>query len=83
MNKKSIYPKSVEIDISPSKHLIKDKYKEGFEHAISEGQITEPYQLRKSFAEGFRAGKLFLRDKRKKSGIFDFPFKGKVNFKMK
>lgn len=58
----------------------KAKYDAGFEHALK-GAPLRDFQY--SFRMGFRAGKLFLKEERKRRGIIDFPQKLKFNIKSK
>lgn len=78
---KRILPKPEEVGIKPPVNLDPVKFEEGFQHALKGGQLTEIEQFRRSFSEGFRAGKLYLREERRRRGIIDFPFKGKVKIK--
>ena len=58
--------------------LIEERYKAGFNHSISGGHLTEPDHFKKSFRLGFRAGRLHLRELRKRQGILEFPMKGRI-----
>lgn len=60
-----------------------DLYAEGYRHALAGGNLTHVTHLKYSFREGFRAGKLFLRERRASTGIIDFPMKGKIKVKVK
>lgn len=74
------YPDPEDVGITIASHLRKDRFHRGFHHALKGGQITEVKQLRLSFREGYRAGKLFLRDVRKQQGISNFPLQGRIRF---
>lgn len=76
------YPEPRDVGISIPSHLIQERFRRGFRHAICGGQITEVEQLRLSFREGFRAGKLYLRQLRRRRGIVNFPLQGKVRFRL-
>lgn len=78
---KRILPKPEEVGIKPPAGLDPEVFQKGFDHAVAGGQLTEIEQFRRSFSEGFRAGKLFLREERRRRGIIDFPFKGRIKFK--
>ena len=45
------------------------------------GQLNRVEYLRLSFREGYRAGKLYLRDLRRAQGIVNFPLQGKMRFR--
>jgi hypothetical protein len=72
------YPEPQEIGVPIPRHLIRERFRSGFRHALKGGQITRVEHLRLSFREGFRAGKLYLRELRRSQGILMFPLKGKV-----
>ena len=77
-----IYPVPQELGIKISRHLKKDRYRSGFEHAMQGGQLSQIEYMRLSFREGFRAAKLYLRELRKKQGILDFPMQGKIRMRV-
>lgn len=74
------YPTPQDVGITIPVHLRADRFCNGFEHALKGGQITEAKQLRLSFREGYRAGKLYLRDLRRSMGIINFPAQGRIRF---
>ncbi len=74
------YPQPEDAGITIPLHLRADRFCSGFRHALEGGQITEVKQLRLSFREGYRAGKLYLRDLRRKMGIINFPQQGRIRF---
>lgn len=76
------YPTPQDVGIRTPVHLVKNRFRSGFDHALRGGQITEVKQLRLSFREGYRAGKLYLRDLRKAQGIISFPLQGRVKFRV-
>ena len=76
----TIYPEPQDLGITIPSHLRTDRFCNGFRHALEGGQITEVKQLRLSFREGYRAGKLYLRDLRRASGIVSFPVQGRIRF---
>ena len=75
------YPEPQEIGIRIPRHLIRERFRSGFWHALRGGQLTKVDHLRLSFREGFRAGKLYLRELRGAQGILSFPFRAKVKTK--
>jgi hypothetical protein len=75
-----IYPEPQDVGIKIPPHIRADRFCKGFEHALKGGQITEVKQLRLSFREGYRAGKLYLRDLRRAMGIINFPVQGRMRF---
>lgn len=74
------YPQPEDVGITIPSHLRTDRFCNGFRHALKGGQITEAKQLRLSFREGYRAGKLYLRDLRREMGVINFPVQGKIRF---
>jgi hypothetical protein len=76
-----IYPEPEELGIKIPHHLIKDRFRTGFLHALKGGQIRKVEQLRLSFREGYRAGKLYLKELRRMRGILSFPVQGRLRFK--
>ena len=73
-------PQDVGIEIAP--HLMKDRFCRGFEHALKGRQISRVEHLRQSFREGYRAGKLYLRELRREQGIVEFPMKARMKFRL-
>ena len=76
------YPDPHDVGIKIPRHLIKQRFRGGFLHALKGNHITRTEHLRLSFREGYRAGKIFLREERRRRGIIDFPFQGKIKFKI-
>jgi hypothetical protein len=60
------------------RHLMEERFSRGFHHALTGGQITKVEQLRLSYREGYRAGKLYLKEVRRSRGIVEFPMTGKI-----
>ena len=75
------YPDPNDVGITIPRHLIKQRFRGGFLHALQGEQITRVEHLRLSFREGYRAGKLYLREIRRRRGIINFPFQGKITFR--
>jgi hypothetical protein len=73
-------PHDIGLRIPP--HLVADRFSCGFHHALTGGQITKVEQLRLSFREGYRAGKLYLKQVRRSRGIVEFPVIGKIRTRM-
>ena len=80
---RKILPKPQDVVVKAPAHVDEKMYNEGFQRAVSGGNLTERAHLKASFREGFRAGKLYLRELRKSQGIIDFPMKGKITTKVK
>lgn len=76
------YPTPKDAGIEIPSILIEERFNRGFLHALKGGQIRKREQLRLSFREGYRAGKLYLRELRRARGIISFPMQGKVRFKI-
>jgi len=75
------YPSPAEVGIIIPTHLREDRFCQGFGHALRGGQITQVEQLKLSFREGYRCGKLYLRDLRRSQGIVDFPMRARVRMR--
>jgi hypothetical protein len=73
-------PDDIGLRILP--HLMADRFCCGFHHALTGGQITKVEQLRLSFREGYRAGKLYLKEVRRSRGIVEFPLAGKIRMRV-
>ena len=78
---KYIYPKAEDVGIVIPPNLIKQRFDDGFLHALKGRQITKTEHLKLSFREGYRAGKFYLRDLRRAQGIYTFPVEGRVSIK--
>ena len=72
------YPDAQDVGITIPRRLKKERFENGFRHALAGGQITQAQHLRLSFREGYRAGKLYLRCVRLQQGIVEFPMRGRV-----
>lgn len=72
------YPEPTDVGIQIPPHLMEVRFRSGFLHALKGGQLTEVEMMRLSFREGFRAGKLYLRELRRELGILEFPMKAHV-----
>ncbi len=72
------YPEPADVGIQIPPHLVPDRFRCGFLHALKGGQLTQVEQMRLSFREGFRAGKLYLRALRRAQGIVTFPIQGRI-----
>lgn len=77
----STYPDPGDLGIRIPAHLIGERFQSGFRHALEGGQLTAAEQLRLSFREGFRAGKLYCRELRRARGVIDFPLRAKVRLR--
>lgn len=74
----TLYPSPQEVGIRIPSHLREDRFCRGFLHALQGGQINRVEQLRLSFREGYRCGKLYLRELRRQHGILQFPMRARV-----
>lgn len=75
------YPSPHDVGITIPAHLRADRFCLGFRHALSGGQITEVEHLKLSFREGFRCGKLYLRELRRQRGVLQFPLRARVRMR--
>lgn len=78
----AIYPEPGDVGIRIPGHLRSQRFSSGFRHALRGGQITHTEQLRLSYREGFRAGKLYLRELRRRQGIRNFPLQGRYRTRL-
>jgi len=76
-----LYPEPQEVGVKIPRYLRRERFCLGFRHALTGGQISQVEHLRLSFREGFRAGKLHLRELRRAQGIINFPLQGKMKLK--
>ncbi|HEB58885.1 MAG TPA: hypothetical protein ENJ01_06680 [Gammaproteobacteria bacterium] len=76
-----VYPAPADVGLRIPPNLIARRFEEGFQHALAGGQIRSADQLRLSFREGYRAGKLYLKALRRRQGIVEFPLMGKLSFR--
>jgi len=77
---KKILPRPKIVDVVIPKGVDSEMYQAGFEHSVTGGQITKREHLKASFRLGFRNGRLYLKELRKKKGILEFPIKWKFNW---
>ena len=70
-------PCELGIKIPPS--LREDRFNEGFTHCLQGGRVDRPEHFRLSFRMGFRAGKRYLRELRRRRGIIEFPHRMRVS----
>lgn len=75
------YPSPHDVGIKIPAHLREDRFCRGFRHALTGGQITQAAQLKLSFREGYRCGKLYLRELRRYQGILPFPMRARVRMR--
>jgi hypothetical protein len=78
----SDYPTPEEVGIKIPKQLREDWFNQGFEHALKGHNLSCPVHLKRSFMEGYRAAKLYLRELRKRQGIVGFPIQGRCKWKV-
>jgi len=76
------YPSPQEVGIKIPPHLKTERFRSGFLHALKGGQLNRVEFLRLSFREGYRVGKLYLREVRRKMGIVEFPMKAQVRMRI-
>jgi hypothetical protein len=67
------YPSPDDVGISIPPNLITDRFEAGFRHGLEGRTLNQVPHLRKSFREGFRAAKLYLRWLRRQNGVLEFP----------
>ena len=72
------YPEPQDVGLKIPKYLVAERFRSGFLHALKGGQIRQREQLRLSFREGYRAGKLYLKELRRTQGIVHFPVQGRI-----
>ncbi len=71
------YPTPTELGIEVPSDLMPERFQAGFRHALTGGQICQAPHLRRSFREGYRAAKLYLRWLRRRQGVLEFPMRGR------
>lgn len=75
------YPSPDEVGIVIPAYLREDRFCHGFRHALMGRQITRVEQLKLSFREGYRCGKLYLRELRRRQGVLQFPMRARVRMR--
>jgi len=76
------YPSPEELGIKLPAHVVRERFHAGFTHALAGKQLTKIEHLKLSFREGYRAGKLVIRERRRESGVINFPVQGKMVVKV-
>ena len=76
------YPSPQEAGIRIPPHLMEDRFRAGFRHALQGGQLDRVEYMRLSFREGYRAAKLYLRAVRRSRGILEFPARWRMRMKV-
>lgn len=69
----NLYPSPQDVGIKVPSHLVADRFRAGFGHALRGGQLDHVEYFRRSFRLGFRAAKLYLREVRRSRGVLQFP----------
>lgn len=81
---KYVYPTPKQLGIKIPRSLREDRFNAGFNHCLRGGQLNQIEFFRLSFRMGYRLGKFYLKDLRKRQGIVDFPmraqFKTRANW---
>ncbi len=75
------YPTPAELGIRVPDGLIKERFFNGFRYALNGCDLNCAAHFRLSFREGYRAGKLYLKQLRRQRGILEFPLQGKIRFR--
>ena len=78
---RAVYPEPHDLGYEIPRCLIQERFRCGFRHALKGGQIRQVEQLRRSFREGFRAGKLYCRHLRHRQGVVEFPYQGRIRIR--
>lgn len=76
------YPTPAEAGIRIPADLNQQRFCDGFLHALKGGHLTEVAYLKRSFREGFRAAKFYLRRVRQAQGIREFPMRGRIRLRL-
>ena len=74
-------PTPADVGLRIPAHLVAERFCCGFHHALTGGQLDKVEQLRLSFRQGYRAGKLYLKEMRRRQGIVAFPLMGKMRLR--
>lgn len=74
-------PTPADVGLRIPAHLIAERFCCGFHHALTGGQLDKVEQLRLSFRQGYRAGKLYLKELRRRQGVVAFPVMGKMRLR--
>lgn len=75
------YPNPRDIGYKIPSHLRQQRFKDGFQHALRGGHLTQVEYFRRSFRFGFRVAKLYLRELRRRQGVLDFPLQARIRLR--
>lgn len=77
------YPTPEELGVAVPAHLIPERFRQGFEHALRGGQLHRVEYLRRSFRAGFREAKLVIRQMHREQGVIPFPTKARFRLRVR
>lgn len=72
------WPTPRDLGVKVPTHLVEQRFRAGFQHALEGKQLTRVEHLKLSFREGYRAAKLVIRERRRQQGILTFPVQGRM-----
>lgn len=75
------YPTPEDIGLRIPSTLRRDRFRNGFHHALRGGHLDSVDCFRLSFRLGYRAAKLYLREVRRRRGILEFPLRTRVRLR--
>ncbi len=75
------YPAPQELGFRIPAHLRPERFSQGFIHALKGGQLNQVAYFKLSFREGYRLGKLYLRQLRREQGVIGFPMKAQFHMR--
>lgn len=78
-----VYPTIDDLGIKVPAGLNEELFRQGFNHSIRGGHLTQREHFKKSFRFGFREGRLYLDRYRKENGIIAFPMKRRMSTRVK
>lgn len=67
-----------DFELSIPNDIVEERYRAGFQHGLTGGQLDRPIYLQKSFRLGYRAAKLYIKELRRRNGIVTFPVQGRL-----
>ncbi len=77
-----IYPTPKQLGIKIPPTLREERFNAGFKHCLEGGRLDDLECFRLSFRMGYRTGKLYLKDLRRRQGIIDFPMRARFKLRV-
>lgn len=76
------YPTPYDLGMRIPNSLRPKRFCAGFKHGLQGGKLNHIEFFRRSFRLGFRCAMLYLRQLHRQQGIIEFPFRGRIRFRV-